>query len=81
MATPHPADVHLAMSAHGFALNVDQKPVIAAAVIALRAERQPEASLLALEEEITRADLDYTRVPGHPIEIAESAALPPELAS
>jgi hypothetical protein len=33
-----------------------------------------------IEEQVTRIDLDYVRVPGHPIKLSEETALPPELA-
>jgi hypothetical protein len=80
MATPHPADGHLSLNAHGYVLQLDEKPVIVAAVIALRAERPVDPVLREIEEEVTAADLDYTRVPGHPIEILASEELPSELA-
>lgn len=80
MATPHPVDVHLSLNAHGYVLQLDEKPAIVAAVIALRAERTVDPTLRAIEEEVTAADLDYTRVPGHPIEISGSDELPSELA-
>jgi Zn-dependent protease with chaperone function len=80
MSTPHPVDVRPSLGARAYALQVDVKPVIVASVIALRAEKPVDPALRAIEEQVTAADLDYTRVPGHPIEISTSDALPEELA-
>jgi hypothetical protein len=80
MATPHPVDVRPSLGARAYALQVDEKPIVVASVIALRAQNPVDPGWRAIEEEVTAADLDYTRVPGHPIEIAEGEALPEEIA-
>jgi Zn-dependent protease with chaperone function len=80
MSTPHPVDVRPSLGARAYALQVDEKPIVVACVIALRAEKPVDPALRAIEEEITAADLEYTRVPGHPIEISTSDALPEDLA-
>jgi Zn-dependent protease with chaperone function len=80
MATPHPVDVRPSLGARAYALQVDEKPIVVASVIALRAQKPVDPGLRSIEEEVTAADLDYTRVPGHPIEISEGEALPEEIA-
>lgn len=80
--TPHPLDNHLTLAERLVALGVEGTSQIAAAMTALRASAATSnADLVALEEEVTGIDLDYTRVPGHPIRIAESTELPAELAA
>jgi hypothetical protein len=59
---------------------VIEKPIVVASVIALRAEKPVDPALRAIEEEMTAADLEYTRVPGHPLETSTSDTLPEELA-
>jgi Zn-dependent protease with chaperone function len=80
MSTPHPVDVRPSLGARAYALQVDEKPIVVATVISLRAEKPVDPAWCAIEEEVTAADLEYTRVPGHPIEISMSETLPEELA-
>jgi Zn-dependent protease with chaperone function len=77
---PHPLDTHPTLAARAAAVGVTVDPLIATTILALRTVREPSAALLAIEEKITAADLDYSRVPGHPITISADAALPAELA-
>jgi hypothetical protein len=53
---------------------------VATVLAQLRTDRPAPAILEMIEEQVTRIDLDYVRVPGHPIKLSEETALPPELA-
>ena len=81
MSTPHPLDSHLPLAERAAALGIDEKSLIPAVVAALRAAPVANPALDAIEREITIADQDYTRVPGHPIAISDAPELPVELAS
>jgi hypothetical protein len=80
MSTPHPLDVHPPLADRAYALDVDPAALIPAGVQALRADPPVEPAVRAFEERITADDLDYTRVPGHPIRMLEDPALPEGLA-
>lgn len=79
MTTPHPLDPHLSLGMRAASIGIDDKNLIAPTVIALRQEQPEKPVLVAIEEEVTKADLDYTRVPGHPIKLEETVDLPKEL--
>lgn len=81
MSTPHPLDTHLSLAARAASLGIDEKSLIPAVAIALRAEPRANPALDSLERDITTTDQDYTRVPGHPIAISDTPDLPAELAS
>jgi Zn-dependent protease with chaperone function len=80
-ATLHPLDAHLTLEQRAQALG--EEPQVPAALIALRAaiNKATDSALAAVEAEVTQTDLDYTRVPGHPIDVSDTPELPPELAS
>jgi hypothetical protein len=80
-STPHPFDAHRTLAERAAALGLDEKSGIASVLPALQAPVAAHAALEAIETEVTRTDLDYTRVPGHPIKIAEGMELPAELAA
>ena len=78
--TPHPLDTHPSLAARAAAVGVDPQSLITASLAALRVPRPVPPVLRTIEERITAIEVDYSRVPGHPVAISEEEALPPELA-
>lgn len=79
-STPHPFDAHRTLAERATALGIDAKLLIPSTIAAIRAPAPADAVIDAIEAEVTKTDLDYTRVPGHPIKIADEQELPAELA-
>jgi len=80
MAIPHPLDLHPTIAARAAAVGVAPEPLIGPALARLAENRPVPAILTKIEEQVTQIDLDYVRVPGHPIKLPEDDSLPPELA-
>jgi len=80
MAIPHPLDLHPTIAARAAAVGVAPQPLIGPALARLAENRPVPAILTKIEEQVTQIDLDYVRVPGHPIKLPEDDSLPPELA-
>jgi Zn-dependent protease with chaperone function len=78
--TPHPLDSHPTLAARSEAVGISPDAQVATVLAQLRTDRPAPAILEMIEEQVTRIDLDYVRVPGHPIKLSEETALPPELA-
>jgi hypothetical protein len=68
------------LAARATAVGVAAEPLIGPVLARLAEERPAPAVLTRIEEQVTQIDLEYVRVPGHPIRLSEDDALPPELA-
>jgi len=80
MQVPHPLDLHPTIAARAAAVGVAPETLIGPVLARLAENRPVPAILTKIEEQVTQIDLDYVRVPGHPIKLPEDDSLPPELA-